>query len=91
MTRRARVVLIVVGVLAVVLGANWFAITDHIGNLRTSAGQSSGDAVPELLAEAQDFRTAQTAFAVCTVAVVIIFLTLMALAATDARRARRTA
>ena len=91
MTRKARVGLIVVGVLAVVLAANWIAITDHIANLRSSAAHSSGDAVPELLAQAQDFRAAQTAFAVCTVALTAAFLWLIASTTVHGWRARRTA
>jgi hypothetical protein len=63
-SRRPRLLLIVTGVLALVMAANCIAIAVHISSLRATAASSSGDAVPELLAQADDFRPAETIFLV---------------------------
>lgn len=78
-TRGARIWLIVIGLGAGVLAANWVAITVHVSNLRASAARASGDSAPELRAQADDFHSAQTAFAALTIAAIVRFVVLVAL------------
>jgi hypothetical protein len=75
-TNQARVWLIATGALALIMVANWIGITVHINNLRTSAAHSSGDAAPQLLAEADDFRAAQALFGLGAVVLSIILFAL---------------
>ena len=91
MTPRIRIGLVVSGALAVVLAVTWLAITNHIAHLRNSAAHSTGDAAPELVADAQGFRAAQTAFAITTVVLILIFVALVAMSASKTRRAHRCA
>jgi hypothetical protein len=76
-TKRLRLWLIISGALAVLMAGNWVAIAIHIGNLRESASRSSGDAVPELLAQVDDFRPAETVFGVFTILLSLAFLLLV--------------
>ena len=86
MTRRAKIVLIITGALTLVVAVNWFAVTVHIDNLRTTAGRSSGDAVPELLAQADEFRGAQIVFAVLAMVLTATFVMVVARAVRRSRR-----
>jgi hypothetical protein len=91
MTRRTQVGLIVVGTLALIVAANWYAITVHIGNLRSQADRLYGDSGPELRAQADDFHGAQIGFAALTVALTVTFLVLAARAIQQSRRTNRIA
>jgi hypothetical protein len=77
-TKRLRLWLIVSGALALVMAANWIAVPIHIGNLRENASRSSGDAVPELLAQVDDFRPAENVFGVFTILLSLTSLLLVA-------------